>query len=376
MGGGKDSFAKQQEENLSAVVQGLPNNDTGRQMLHHSTDYPNLKFNVSEGAGISVLLKRTSNSMGPVVRGRNFSAASIPYDDLSYAKDSASSMRSSIGHGSFSTSSSVDFGSRQMDSRVQRQLSSGRKTDMEHYRNEKNTKHQNAGLSFSGIANLSRQASSLSTNTHEDNSQVSTSNMKYVVSETLLTSQEHLLASERTEANVSDTPVRTSVVEEDDYEQKGTTITVDSSTSELLIPAVGIGLEENLVESHRNYEDCGCDVELPKDASSVAELEELETTPGSSCKEENVILNVDKMDTEISTHSSMVTVSEIETENCNHISPGSLSDNVSLASKSTSEELLEPSPFNPSDKGMIASARDSKISDQAHDILGMICLGL
>ncbi|PON82794.1 RUN/FYVE domain protein [Trema orientale] len=349
--GGKDSFTKQQEEeDLLAVGQGLHSNDTGGKNLRHSTDYSNLKFEVSEGAGISVLLKRTSSSKGPVVQGRNFSASSIPYDALSYAKDSASSMRSSIGHGSFSTSSSVDFGTRPTDSRVQRQLSSGRKSDTEHY--SKNTKHQTVGSSFCGTADLSHQALSLSTNTHEDNSHVSTGNMEYdVLRETLVTSHDHLLASECTEADVSDTPsMRTFFVEKDDYEHHNSNITVDASTSQT------------------NYEACVSHVELPKGTSSVTELE-LDMIPGSSCKEEGTILNVDKIDTEVATHGSVVTLSEIETESRHHSTPGSASDSVSLASKSTSDEPLEPSPFNPCDKDMITSATDSMISDQAHDIL-------
>ncbi|XP_062110599.1 uncharacterized protein LOC133822330 [Humulus lupulus] len=363
--GGEVSFAKKLEDGPLAVGQGLPSNDIGSQKLHHVADYPNLRFDVSESAGISVLLKRTSSSKGTVVRGRNFSAASIPYDDLSYAKDSVSSMRSSIGHGSFSTSSSVDFGTRQTDSRVQRQLSSGRKSDTEHYRNDKNTRPQNHGSSFSGIGNLSRQASSLSTNTHEDNSQVSVGNVEYDLSkETLVLSREHLVASDQTKADVTDTP--STLVEEDDYEHKDSR-TVDASTSELQNPAVGIGLEEKLVASGTNFEACGLsDVQSPKYATGTTELEPRDT-PGSSCTEEHANLDGDRMDRDVATHSSMVIVSEIEIENGHHSTPGSLSDNVSLASKSTSEE--EPSPFNPSDKDMIASATESMNSVQAHDIL-------
>ncbi|KAF4404827.1 hypothetical protein G4B88_006213 [Cannabis sativa] len=367
--GGEVRFAKQLEDGPLAVGQGLPSNDTGGQKLHHVTDYPNLRFEVSEGAGISVLLKRTSSNKGTVVRGRNFSAASIPYDDLSYAKDSVSSMRSSIGHGSFSTSSSVDFGTRQTDSRVQRQLSSGRKSDTEHYRNDKNTRPQNHGPSFSGVGNLSRQASSLSTNTHEDNSQVSMGNVEYNLSkETFVLSQEHSVASEQTKADVTDIPSTQSfVVEEDDYEHKDSRI-VDASTSELHTPVAGIGLEEKLVASYTNYEACGLpDVQSPKYATGTTDLDPRDMTPGSSCKEEHSNLDGDEVDRDVGTHNSMVIVSEIETENGQHSNPGSLSDNVSLASKSTSEE--EPSPFNPSDKDMTASATESTNSDQAHDIL-------
>lgn len=348
---GERMLDTQQEEGHSAVGHGPPNGDGG-QKSHHSTDYPNLKVDISEGAGISVLLKRTSSSKGPVVRGMTFSAASIPYDDLSYAKDSTSSMRSSIGHGSFSASSSVDFSARQTDGRVQRQLS-GKKSDMEYCRNEKSTKSQNVGSSFSGIANLSYQAKPPSTSTNEDNLQVSIGTVEYdAARDTFATSQDHLLASPQTEADVTDTSsTRTFLVEEDLR-----SITVDTSTSELR-PAFDSGFEDNLVESHSNNDSHALhDVEFSKDATNVTEIEALDTIPHSGLRDGE----------ELATHSSIITTSEIENEK--H-TPGSQSDNVSLASKSTREEFLEASPLAPSDKEMITSA-----SDQAHDILGMIYL--
>lgn len=354
---GEGMLAKQQEEGQPAIGHGLPNNDAGGQKSHHSTDHPNLKVDLLEGAGISVLLKRTSSSKGPVVRGRTFSAASIPYDDLSYAKDATSSMRSSIGHGSFSTSSSVDFSARQTDIRVQRQLS-GKKSDMEYCRNDKSTKPQNFGSSFSGSTNLAHQATALSTSTNEDNFQLSIPNMEHDVAQgTLVTSQEQLLGSPHTEADFTDiSSTRTFVVEEDRSSR-----TVDESTSELR-PRFDSGFEHDLVESLPNNDGCSLhDVEFSKDASNVTEIEALYTIP-----------NTDVVDAEeVTTHSSMVTTSEIEVEKHYHGAPGSQSESVSLASKSTREELLEASPFTPFDKEMIASA-----PDQACDILGMIYLGL
>ncbi|KAI7979593.1 hypothetical protein LOK49_Contig296G00005 [Camellia lanceoleosa] len=126
------------------------NGDTGAQRIRHSKHYPTLKLDVSEGAGISILLKRSSSVKGPVVQGRTFTASSISYDDLSYVRDGAQSMRSSLGQGSASASSSVDLGSaRQTETRVQRQLS-GKKSDIETYRSDINTKHQRTGSSLSG----------------------------------------------------------------------------------------------------------------------------------------------------------------------------------------------------------------------------------
>ncbi|RAL53353.1 hypothetical protein DM860_007025 [Cuscuta australis] len=94
--------------------------------------------NVAEGAGISLLLKRCGSGKGHIVQNRTVSATSIAYDDLSYVRDSVSSLRSSFGHGSASaSSSSVDIGStRQMETGIQRQSSGRRKPEAESYRNE------------------------------------------------------------------------------------------------------------------------------------------------------------------------------------------------------------------------------------------------
>ncbi|GKB95340.1 hypothetical protein Tco_0981477 [Tanacetum coccineum] len=97
----------------------------------------------SLGAGISILLKRSSSIKGAVVRKANFSASSISYDDLSYVRDTTISMRS------VSASSSVDFGvNKQTDpTRFRRQLS-GTKSEMESYKYDQNVKHQRSGSSF------------------------------------------------------------------------------------------------------------------------------------------------------------------------------------------------------------------------------------
>ncbi|MCI33701.1 dentin sialophosphoprotein-like, partial [Trifolium medium] len=82
-----------------------------------------------EGTGISVLLKRSSSNKGPIVRARTFTATTISYDDLSLSRDSVNSIRSSTRPGSYSASSSTDFGStRPTEFRIHRQ-SSGRKLD-------------------------------------------------------------------------------------------------------------------------------------------------------------------------------------------------------------------------------------------------------
>ncbi|KAL5552503.1 hypothetical protein UlMin_039904 [Ulmus minor] len=314
--GVEDRLAKQQEIAELAVGHSPTNSDAGNQKLRNSTDYPNLKVDL-EGAGISVLLKRTSSSKGPVFQGRTFAASSMAYDDLSYAKDSASSVRSTIGHSSFSASSSVDFTSaKQTDTRVQRQLS-GKKSDMETHKY--------------GISNHAHQAPSCSTSAHEDGYQ----NMTYDVAQ----------FSDCMEVGPTNTSIiGTSVVEEDDYAHKNNNGTVDESTS-----------EDKFVASLPNYEDnVSNDIELPKDASLGTDVETLATTPKPYAEE---VLNFDGVD------------SEIETENHHKTTPGSLSDDLSLASKSSAEEFLEPSASTPSDADITASASEPKTTDQACEIL-------
>ncbi|KAJ9563889.1 hypothetical protein OSB04_009049 [Centaurea solstitialis] len=118
-------------------------------------DFSNPKVGSSEGAGISILLKRSSSIKGAVVRNTNFSASSISYDDLSYVRDSiANSMRS------VSASSSVDLG----PVRFQRQ-SSSTKSETGNYKFDGNGKHQRSGSSLSGTSSHAFHPSSLGTST-------------------------------------------------------------------------------------------------------------------------------------------------------------------------------------------------------------------
>ncbi|VFQ87648.1 unnamed protein product [Cuscuta campestris] len=102
------------------------------------SDCSSATADVAEGAGISLLLKRCGSGKGHIVQNRTLSATSIAYDDLSYVRDSVSSLRSSFGHGSASaSSSSVDIRSTtQMETGIQRQSSGRRKPEAESYRND------------------------------------------------------------------------------------------------------------------------------------------------------------------------------------------------------------------------------------------------
>ncbi|GJY96136.1 hypothetical protein Tco_0512497 [Tanacetum coccineum] len=112
------------------------------------------------GEGISIVLKRSTRVLGPVIRSGNFSASSMSYDDFSYAMDSTNSLRSSFGRGSASASSYVDFGPR-----FHRRLIS-RKSDIKSYRYDPmNVKHRRSISSLSGASSHAFHHSSVGTST-------------------------------------------------------------------------------------------------------------------------------------------------------------------------------------------------------------------
>lgn len=128
------------------------------EQIQHTIDFAHSKVD-SIREGISTVMKRSSSTKGPVFRSGNFSASSISYDDLSYVRGSTNSMRSSVGRGSVSASSSVDFGpAMHTDTRFQRQLSS-RKSDIE------NNKYQRSVSSLSGTSSHAVRPSSVGTST-------------------------------------------------------------------------------------------------------------------------------------------------------------------------------------------------------------------
>ncbi|XP_075496691.1 uncharacterized protein LOC142533712 [Primulina tabacum] len=142
--------------------------DFGHQQLQHGGANLNSKVEVPEGAGISLLLKKSSSSRGPIVQSRSFTASTTCCDDFSYMRDSMNSIRSSIGHISASVSSSVDMGySRKIETRVQRQ-SSGRKSDTENWMLDMPTKHKQSASSLSGASSHCFQVQSAASSCHED----------------------------------------------------------------------------------------------------------------------------------------------------------------------------------------------------------------
>ncbi|XP_065631594.1 LOW QUALITY PROTEIN: uncharacterized protein LOC111985475 [Quercus suber] len=323
----------------------------------------NLEVDFSEGTGISILLKSSSSSKGPVIRGRTFTASTIPYDDLSYARNSANSMRSSIGHSSFSASSSIDFSSsRQTETRVQRQLSS-RKSDMENYRFDLSTKPQSTGSSFSGFSNHVRQGSALASSTlTEENFEVSSGNVERDV-EIRTASEEQVLMSESTEADVTCTSLtRTAAVQNDNFECNDGSRTIDALTSELLSRVVSVQLEDGSVASLPNSEDHAIyeNGENFPDNARVMDMEASIRTSKSSFGEE------------IPSHSSLVTMPELETEKCCQSTPGSQIDDASQISKSTKGELQDCLVPSSSEGDLIAPVSEHNTSDHADGIIGKL----
>ncbi|GAB2280591.1 hypothetical protein Dimus_015221 [Dionaea muscipula] len=142
--------------------------------LQKSADGSRAKVNMAEGVGISVLLKRSSSGKGPILQSRNITVSAISYEDSSYARDSTTSMRSSIGYGSASTSSSMDLAvSRHAETLMQRQLSSKR-SDM-------SSKPQSNESTYSGTSVHVSQAVGTSTSTYGEDFEVTAGDAKPIL---------------------------------------------------------------------------------------------------------------------------------------------------------------------------------------------------
>ncbi|XP_065873579.1 uncharacterized protein [Euphorbia lathyris] len=339
--------------------------DSGGQKLVHSNDFRSLKMDISEGAGISVLLKRSNSTTGPVVQSRTFVASSITYDDFCYTRESANSLRSSIGHGSMSASSSIDLSSsRLVETRVQRQLS-GKKSDMENYRYDTSARPQSTGSSFSGTSNHNLHATGLATSPREENSGAFVGHMLHDgIEKASVTS--HAESNEVSVSNASftdPTPVQNSC------EQNESNRIMDASTSGLSCNPAGIQLEENSVASfpysHKNEAD------VRNNANSASNVEAALLPPDASAGLESAVLNssLDRLiDAGVPTHSSLASISEIETENICQNTMSSENGDVSINSKSSINEFPDSSVPTQSDKGE-CSVMERNNSGHLHGIL-------
>ncbi|KAM7260576.1 hypothetical protein ACFE04_011249 [Oxalis oulophora] len=279
-------------------------------------------------------------------RDSNLIVASIPYEDLSCVRDSASSLRSSIGHGSTFSSSSVDFGSAKhlFEAQIQRQFS-GKKFGGDNYRHDcNNIEPSSVALSSSsGVSNHVRQASGTATSSIE-NFDVSVDDHLEVI--TPLVSEAMVNVSENEEINVMDPSINDS----------------DASISEDLSSHVdNFHLEENRMISLSNYEDCDPHEDNEAFPSNVFDGEVLSDGHLNSSLDEDVTLSnsPDNRDVaeELPTYNSLTTISEIG-NGCQEGTSDSENDDDNLNLKSNTNESEECSAL---------SHQDPVISDHAHD---------
>ncbi|XP_039068961.1 uncharacterized protein LOC120215319 isoform X1 [Hibiscus syriacus] len=325
--------------------------------LNYSDEHSGLKVNTSEVVGISVLLKRSGSSKGPVVLGRTF--ATLPSEDFSYARDSSNSYRSSVGHGSVSASSSVELGScRQTDTCVQL---NGRKSELQNYRYDVNAKPQSFTLSRSSSNNY--QALSLASSMNDENFEGSVRSLKFEEAEEIA-GVSLAKASENSEAD-SSFPAA-AVPKTDGIEWNESTQVTDTSTS-------GPSEDNTAAPFHPNdysvsYENGD---NLPSNARIASSVEALATTLDPTLEEHGMRNDTpDGIDAiEAAGHSSLTTISEIEIDNSCRSSCSSELDGLppnSGKEKKISLDLLDVIPLS---VDVTASVEEHNISDHADGVL-------
>ncbi|KAH9622005.1 hypothetical protein KSS87_020063 [Heliosperma pusillum] len=136
--------------------------------IEHKTD---TNIDVVKGSGISVLLNRSNSAKGPIVLGRTVNSSAISFEDLSYARDLTSSMTSSIGHGSFSASSSISSTSTRHGEMFVRRQWSGKLSDS-------SSKPQSTVSSFSATSLPMNRSYGHSTSSHEGSFEGALSNLR------------------------------------------------------------------------------------------------------------------------------------------------------------------------------------------------------
>ncbi|KAL2332685.1 hypothetical protein Fmac_013898 [Flemingia macrophylla] len=343
---GKQTSGNLPDTNQSGIDYKNPDNEYGDQ--HLCSDRPNLNMDPIEGTGISVLLKRSSSNKGPVFQGRTFTATTVSYDDLSLARDSINSFRSSTRPGSYSASSSIDLSStRQTEFRVQRQLS-GRKLDVDSGYDMR-IKSLSTASSFSGASNHSRHELGLTTRETAGSTEcASVEEVPHVLQE--------MQASGNTVMDVIDASSTNLVVEEDKFEYDDINRVNNACSSEFLSQAAVVQSDDNLVTSFPNHGDCISheivddypnNTRDVSDTETSAKIQELSSHEKDDVQNSNVNNELDALDT---TNCSTITESEIEGEN--------LCEN-----KSVPDDFREPSAQNPSDNCHAASVSEVNVSE-------------
>ncbi|KAK7368464.1 hypothetical protein VNO80_10490 [Phaseolus coccineus] len=360
--------ANQLEVDQSRVDYKKPDNHSRDQQLHLSEDRSILKVDLLEGTGISVLLKRSSSSKGPVIQGRTFTATTLSYDDLSFARNSINSIRSSTGRSSYSTSSSVDFSStRHSDFRVQRQ-SSARKLDVD-YGYDVRIRPPSPGSSFSGMSSHSYHGLGFTTQ------ETSSGNTECSNLEEIPQDLQEMQASENIVTDVIDSSMSSIVVKEDNIEYHDRSRRTDACISELVSQATGVRPDDNSVASFPNHESCIANDKIedhPNNVGSVSNTKSSVQDPESSFDEKHDMenSNVNGLDALVTTNTSTIEESEIEGENCCQNDTGVVDDDSSLVSKCSVDDFQEHSVSISSSDCLAASVAELNASEYSLGIEG------
>ncbi|XP_058102211.1 uncharacterized protein LOC131246278 [Magnolia sinica] len=366
MEGGEEHLVYRQSVGHQAVCSGQHDSNNKDLQSKQFHAHPSLKVDGSEGAGISVLLKRSSSWKWPVVQGRTFSAINIHCDDPSYARDSMSPMKSISVQGSASASSSVDLGSsRQIEARVQRQLSS-KKADMENFRDDSTVKPLSTRSSFSGISSNAHETLVQAASTSEEKLADSLKDVEFEALEGKpLVNVEQGRAFENPEAvdKLTSFTNRT-ILEEDKVNRTDSCQFMDTSASELSNHANNIQLEDTSSAELLNDEDCvssGNAQGLLKNAQVIANMEVPHTTAESSAIEEGSILHGNGIDvSDVPVYGSSLILGELEDDH-----DSSSVSQTECASSPNSKSIVEA--FQES---MVSTAMERNSSGHARGING------
>ncbi|XP_042057212.1 uncharacterized protein LOC121801846 isoform X1 [Salvia splendens] len=302
---------------------------SSHQQLHQSGICSTSEADVSEGTGISLLLKSSSSSKGHLIQSRSFTASNICYDDFSYVRDSVNSMRSSGGYSNASVSSSTDLGSsRQTEARIRRQ-SSGQRSDIENYRYEIPMKHKRSISSLSGGASaLGSQVRSTTPSCLGDSFELASSDKdREVHGVTYPVPPNQSLPSEK-EAESTCTDLESSLTLKVSAELSSDLMNIHSEGS----PKESILASEELVSHGSGTDESSNEETAATQLQTSARGEDMQ----SSC---NDMVDV----TEVPHMSSLNDISEMEIQNSGILSCDSQSDVDSTNSKTLTNELLEPS---------------------------------
>ncbi|KAI3733383.1 hypothetical protein L6452_12826 [Arctium lappa] len=304
------------------------------EQIQHGIDFTRSKVDFLK-EGISTVMKRSSSVKGPVFRSGNFSASSISYDDLSYVRGSTNSMRSSVGRGSVSASSSVDFGpAMHTDTRFQRQFSS-KKSDIENY------KYQRSVSSLSGTSSHAFRPSSVGTSTLDSLDTSIVRGGKDVADAAAVT----VCPQENSGENEDVNNIRVEIASTPELPTVSQTA-LDSG--EVLLPESS-NFEEPA--SFQKVEDLG------KDTDALRACTAEEDTSLDPCVESTDVAEV-----------QLGAISEGEIGHSCSSSPTS-QGNVSQRSESSIEEFQDPPVPTALDKDIAASATDCDTSNHSSSII-------